>query len=267
MSAATGELVRRGLHALGRSARWWCFGIAVFALINVAFWPSLEGSDALTSLDDMGSLLEAFGAQDLTTAAGYLDGQMFALLLPLLLSGMAVAQVTSLTSGDEDAGRLELLAALPVRRSAIWLSRLAAAGIVLAAVTATAAAVVVASRPVFSLEEVSIARLVGATACCALLAAFHGAIAYAAGGLGARRGRAVATAVVVLIVGYLMSFLAPLTEALEPARRWSPWYWALGERPVSDGPEPVLLVLIVLLTVAAAAVGTIAVGRRDLRSA
>ena len=267
MTGPNAELLRRGLHALRRSGRWWGLGIAVFALVNVAFWPSLEGSDAMQAFDDMGSLLEAFGAQDLGTPAGYLDGQMYALMLPLLLSGMAVAHVTALTSGDEDAGRLELLYALPVRRSSIWLTRLLATLVVLLGVAAVVVVVVVATRPVFSLEEVSVGRLLGATSCCALLAAFHAAIAYAAGGLGARRGRAVGSAVLVLIAGYLLSFLAPLADALEPARAWSPWYWALGERPVSDGPDAVLLVVLTLATMAAVLVGTVAVARRDVRSA
>ena len=44
--------------------------------------------------------------EDLATAGGYLDGQMYALMLPLLLSGLAIAITSALTAGDEDAGRL-----------------------------------------------------------------------------------------------------------------------------------------------------------------
>ena len=100
-------------------ALWWGLAIVTFSLVNLAFWPSLEGSEALESLEGMSEgLLEAFGAQDIATPAGYLDGQLFALMLPLLLSGMAIAAVTAITSGDEDAGRLELLHALPVTRRA-----------------------------------------------------------------------------------------------------------------------------------------------------
>ena len=89
------ELLVRGMRALRRSAAWWGFGIVVFAVVNAAFWPSLEGSDALDSFDDMADLLEAFGAQNLATPSGYLDGQMYALMLPLLLSGMAIAGAPS----------------------------------------------------------------------------------------------------------------------------------------------------------------------------
>ena len=43
---------------------------------------------------------------------------------------------TEITSGDEDAGRLELLHALPVARSVVWLGRWASSMLVLAAVAA-----------------------------------------------------------------------------------------------------------------------------------
>ena len=49
--------------ALRRSAVWWTVGLVAFIAVNLAFWPSLSGSDALTSLEEStGSLLEAFGA-------------------------------------------------------------------------------------------------------------------------------------------------------------------------------------------------------------
>lgn len=120
---ATAELVARGLHALRRSTLWWTVGVVVFVVLNTAFWPSFEGGDALGSVEDMGEVLDAFGAGNLASPGGYLDGQVFALLLPLLLSGMAVAGCSGITSGDEDAGRLELLQALPVGRRRVWVSR------------------------------------------------------------------------------------------------------------------------------------------------
>lgn len=267
MSGPVGELVRRGVGALRRSALWWGVGIVALALVTVAFWPGLEGSDALEGFDDMEALLEAFGAQDIATPAGYLDGQMYALMLPLLLSGMAVAGLSALTAGDEDAGRLELLHALPVSRRAVWLGRWAASTLVLLAVAAVAAAVVVASRPVFSLDEVSAGRIFGATAGCALLAAFHAAVAYAAAGLGASRGLAVGVAVLVLVLGYLVNFLLPLADVVEGARRLSPWWWAIGAEPVSDGVRPAWWLLLAGATAALVALGTAGVERRDIRTA
>jgi ABC-2 type transport system permease protein len=267
MSSPFGEIVGRGVRALRRSVLWWGLGVVALAVVSAAFWPSLEGSDALASFEDMGSLLDAFGAQNIATPAGYLDGQLYALMLPLLLSGMAIAGASALTSGDEDSGRLELLHALPIGRRTLWLGRWTSAVVALLFVTLVTMVVMVACRPLFSLQEVGASRIVGATLGCALLAAFHAAVAYAAGGVGAARTTAVGLAVLVLVTGYVVSFLFPLVDALRGVRAWSPWYWAIGEQPVTDGVSTARLLLLVAVTAALVWLGTAAVDRRDIRSA
>jgi len=259
-------LLRHDLSALRRSTIWWTVGIVSLSLVNVAFWPSLEGSEAMEAFDDMGALLEAFGAQDLASPAGYLDGQMFALMLPALLAGMALASLSGKTAGDEGAGKLEVLLALPVRRSSVWLARWVASMISLAVVATAAGGLVVVTRPVFSLDEVGVGALLGATAGCAVLAAFTSSIAYAAAGAGASRGKAAGLAVAVIVTSYVMAYLAPLSERLEWVRSWSPWHWALGEQPVSDGAAIGPLFGVLVLIAALVGGGTLAVERRDIHN-
>ena len=268
MRSPGGELVVRALAALRRSTTWWALGIAALALVTVAFWPSLEGTDALTELGDSSEdLLQAFGAQGIASPDGYLDGQLYALMLPLLLSGMAIVHVTGLTAGDEDAGRLELLHALPVGRRVVWLSRYGAVVVVLALVAGVTAALVALTLGPFSLDEIGAGRIVVATFACALLGAFHASVGFLAGAAGCRRGVAAGLAVLVLVAGYVLSFLVPLAEGLAGARRLSPWYWAIGEQPVSDGVSPARLLLLAGVTAALLAAGLVAIERRDIHPA
>jgi beta-exotoxin I transport system permease protein len=262
---ATRELVGRGLLALQRSVLWWTLGIAALLLTTAAAWPSLEGSETLESFDEMGAILEAVGATDLATPSGYLDGQMYAFMLPLLLAGMAVASATGSTAGDEDAGRLELLHALPVSRRTIWLSRFAATAIAVLSVAGVAAVGMAVLRPLFSLEEVAAGRILVATSGAAVFALFCAAVGYAAGGAGASRGRAAGIAVLVVVGSYVMAFIAPLADALAGVRAWSPWHWALGEQPVSAGLSASGVVLVAVLTVVLVVAGTVAMERRDIR--
>jgi ABC-2 type transport system permease protein len=268
VSGPTVELFRRGVHALRRSGFWWGLGVISLALVSVAFWPSLEGSPALTDLTESSkALMEAFGASDLSTAAGYLDGQMYALMLPLLLSGLAIATTNALTAGDEEAGRLELLASLPVSRTALWLARLAASVAMLASVTALTALVVALSLAPFSLDDIGVGRIVVATFACGALGLFHGAVTYAVAGAGGSRALAVGVSVAVAVAGYVASYLLPLSDALEGLRRFSPWYWAIGTQPVSNGIDVGWMLLLLAATATLVAYGTIAVNRRDLRGA
>lgn len=267
MTSPAAELLRTGARALRRSSIWWAVGIVAFAVINLAFWPSFEGSDALSSLQEMsGDLLQAFGAQNIATPEGYLDGQMYALMLPLLLSGMAIAMSTALTAGDEDAGRLELLHALPVARRTIWLARFGSVLCAVAAVTGIVAAATVLATRVFSLE-VSAPRVVVATFACAALAVFHGAVCYLVAGLGRSRAVAIGTGVLVMVIGYVVSFVFPLSQALADAQKASPWYWALGAQPISDGIAPLPLAGLLVVSAVLVAAGTLTLERRDIRAA
>lgn len=261
------ELIAGGLRSLRRSAVWWTLGIVAFIVVNLAFWPSLENSNALDSLDGMQSVLEAFGAQNIATPAGYVDGQVFALLLPLLFSALAITVMSGLTAGDETAGRLELLHALPVGRRSVWFGRWAAAALSMVIIAAIAGFATVVSLPLFSLTEVSVGRVLVATLGCLLLGAFHGSVTYLAAALGAARGLAAGTGIVVLVVGYLMSFVLPLADAMSWARTWSPWYWALGDQPVTNGIEPWRLLLVSGLMLLLVGLGTAAIDRRDIRTA
>jgi ABC-2 type transport system permease protein len=267
VNGPVGELIRRGVAAERRAGFWWGFGIVVFALLNMAFWPSFESSNSLAEMEEsMGSLLEAFGAQGISTPAGYLDGEIFALLLPLLLSGAAIAMTAALTSADEDAGRLELLHALPIRRTTLWLARFAAALVMLGLiVVATAGFVTVGLHP-FSLDEAGIGSVIAATLAVGALGAFHAAVAYAIGGLGGRRGLALGGSIAVLVLGYVVTSILPLADPLRDAKQFSPWYWAIGSQPVSDGVDPQRLLLLLAVTVALVALGTWGVQRRDIRA-
>jgi len=261
------ELVSGALRTVRRAGVWWAAGIVAFIVVNLAFWPSLESSAALDSFDEMESLLEAFGAQNIATPEGYVDGQIFALLLPLLLSALAITIMSGLTAGDENAGRLELLCALPVGRRRLWFSRWAAAALVLTSIAVIAGLATVVSLPVFSLTEVSVVRVVVATLGCLLLGAFHGSVTYLAASLGATRGGAAGVGVLVLVVGYLMSFVLPLAEPMGWARSWSPWYWAIGEQPITNGIDAWRLLLVSGLALLLVVVGTVSIDRRDIRTA
>ena len=64
-----------------------------------------------------------------------------------------------------------------------------------------------------------------------------------------------------------MSFLIPLADRLAGVRAWSPWHWAIGEQPVTDGVDAGGLALLAIVTAAVVWLGTAAVERRDIRTA
>ena len=122
------ELLRRGVVDRLRSLAFWCAGVAGYIVLVAAIFPSLKGSADLDKLlkdypDALKQLLGISGSGSLSSGAGFLDAELFGLMLPILVLVMAVAGGAGLFAGEEDAGRLELILSYPVSRTRAVLAK------------------------------------------------------------------------------------------------------------------------------------------------
>lgn len=261
------ELLSRGLGAQRRGALIWGAALFVLTASVVAIWPSMNESGSLDSLvaDMSPALISALGLEALASPAGFLNGNLYALLLPLLFAGLGIMHMNALTAGDEDAGRLELLLALPVSRVSVYLSRYVSVVLVLAAVALLVGLTVGVGAAVFDMK-LDITGVVAATVNVFLLALFHAALALALAGLGLRAGAVLAGSFGVLVLGYLVYALLPMIESFESVSKGSPWYWALGGQPLENGFDGTGMAMLVCGTVLLTAVSLLAVRLRTIRT-
>lgn len=262
------ELFRRALAAGRRGSLIWGAALLALTLTVMSVWPALDESGGLDSIADGFSpeLLTALSMEDFASPVGYLNGQLYAMLLPLLVGALAIMQTNSLTAGDEDAGRLELLLALPVSRTGVYLTRFAAVTLTLAILGAVLAATVVFSAGPFDME-LETDGVLAATSMVFLLALFHAALALALAGLGMRGPAVLGASFGVLVLGYLVHALLPLVESLEDFAAVSPWEWALGGNPLADGFDGTGVVFLAIGIVLLVGVGLFGVRRRTIRTA
>ncbi|UGY94154.1 ABC transporter permease [Streptomyces gobiensis] len=265
--SARGEVVVYTARRLRRGALIWAAVLAALVATTVSTWTGFRDSQTDTVTADLpDSMKKAFGITDLTDPAGFMDSNLFSLLLPLLLICVAVSWTNSLTTADEDAGRLEMELAQPVTRTMVLLRRFATAVALQIALGVAVLVVLLPSMAGLDLD-VPMGRVVAATGAVVLLGVVHGAVLYAAAGLGAQRGTALGLAAGVAVFGYVAHALLPLSDALESVRVISPWQWLLGDGPVQEG-VPVAGTAVSLAVVALLiTVGTVAANRRDIRGA
>ena len=64
-----------------------------------------------------------------------------------------------------------------------------------------------------------------------------------------------------------MAALLPLSEALEPWSRLSPWNWAMGGDPLVNEAEPWRYAALLVPAVALVVIGAAGFLRRDVRAA
>lgn len=259
------ELVLVPLRAMRRASLVW--GVVLAGLIGatVAFWPAFKGSSALShAFDQMPSgLVQALGMQDIGSPAGFLRGNLYDFLIPLLLVGAAVAMASGQTAGEEDAGRLELLMAQPVSRTALRLGRAVALVIAVAVVALVMLVGQVAFDAAVGLN-VPATNLAATVGLCTLLALLHAGLAFAIAGWLPRPTWALGVPIMLGVVGYLVLALFPLNATLAPWRHISPWDWAFGSDPLVQATAAWRYLALAVPAVALAAIGALGFDRRDV---
>jgi ABC-2 type transport system permease protein len=248
-----------------RSLVGWAVAISAVAAMYAAFWPTVNTPEMQQALRNYPEgILEALNYDDLTSPAGYLGSSVFGLLIPLLVAVFAIAYGTRAVAGDEEAGTLDLLLAHPVGRTRLALQRFAAlvAALVLVGVVLWLAMLAIAGPA--KLEGVTAAEFGAATTQLALFGACLGALAFAVGAATGRRALALGISAGVAVLAYLANGVFPQVAGLEWTRDVSPWHWYLGGEPLKNGLQAGDSLLLLAVTLALVAAGTLVFNRRDV---
>ncbi len=253
------------IHDRRHGLLWWSIGIGLLTVATLSVWPSVRDEYQKLVANYPEALLAFFGIEKggLGTAAGYLQAELFSLLVPLMFAGYMIASCSAATAGEQEAGTLELLLAQPVSRGRVLREKYLGLCTSLAVIAATFAVVLVASTRAFDLS-VSIADQLAATTSAYLLALLFGAVALLAGSVTGHRALAAGVASATAVAAYLLSSLAALVKVLKPFRPLSPFWWYSGNDPLRNGLQPLHVGLLAATTLVFLVVATIAFDRRDL---
>jgi ABC-2 type transport system permease protein len=247
---------------------WWVLGLAAYVAMVVSVYPTIRDNTELEQLmEQYPEALKAFfafgGQLDFTSAAGYLGGELFSFMIPLLFLVAAVGNGAAAIAGEEERGTLDLLLTTPLSRRRVALEKLGAIGVELIALgLALWLALWLGARAIGM--ELSAADLAAATADVVLLATAYGAIAFALGAATGRKGVAIGVAIAAAVAAYLVNSLAPLVEALEPLRRISPFFHYAASDPLRQGLDPWHALFLVAVGAGAALIGVVLFARRDV---
>lgn len=264
------EVARRALVDRRRSLSWWVLGSVAYALIIVATYPSMRGQSQLNDLlsDYPPELIALFsGGQatlDLTSAADYLNSQLFAFIVPFLLAILAIGFGAATLAGEEEGGTLELLLSYPVSRRRVVLEKAGALS-VLVAVLATVTYVATFAVGRFLEVDLPFVNIVESLVAALLLGIGLGLLALAAGAFTGTRGVAVAVPSGVAAATYLVGSLAPVVSWVEPLKWVSPFYYATGDNPLANGVPAWHLGVLTGMCVLCLIASVVGFERRDLR--
>ncbi|MGZ4718581.1 MAG: ABC transporter permease subunit [Acidimicrobiales bacterium] len=228
----------------------WSIGTALTVVIMAAIWPSFSDMDLDSLLSQYPEAMkEAFNITGMTTGTGYINAELFSLMLPAMFIIFAVARGARLIAGEEEDGTLDLLATMPVSRGRVLLEKGAALVLSIGVLALVLLVSTYLSSLAFGLDIPFVHALNGALAMCFIGLEF-GLVALA---LSACPGsRALATGVTAGLAGaaYLLYLIAQLIDSLRPLRVLSPFYQAISEGPIGPNLPPITLAMLVVGLVA-----------------
>jgi ABC-2 type transport system permease protein len=248
-----------------RGLLFWSLGVGLLVVAVLSVWPSVHDEYAKLVQNYPEGLLAFLGVDraGLASAPGYLQAELFGLMVPLMLVGYAIAAGSATIAGEEEHGTLEMLLAQPVSRVRVVLQKYAAIVTALAVLTAAFAAVLLVATPVFDLS-VGVVDELAATVSAFLLGALFGAVALALGCATGHRATAAGVASALAVGAYLLTSLAGLVNGLRKFRPLSPFWWYSGNNPLTKGLSPLHVSLLLAVTVCTVATAAFTFTRRDV---
>ena len=253
-----------------RSMIWWVLGsFGYLVAITATYTFFIEQREAYESLlaDYPDALLAVFGIESgaqLLTPDGYLTSQAFGWLVPLLALALGIGVGTAAVAGEEEAGTMDLLLALPLTRSSVILQKLAAMIVLLLTLgIAVFAGTVVGAASIDM--DFSIANLASASLSGVLLGLVFGTLALAVGAATGKRGTCLGVSSGAALVAFLIHTLAPMVDWLEPFHPLTPFYYNAESQPLVNGLHWGHAGILIGLSTLFVVIALVAFRRRDIR--
>ena len=236
---------------------WWIVGVLLLTGLTVAFYPSIAADqDAFEQLLDAypEELLSFFGiddAQELASPEGFVNSQLYANVVPIMLFIFTIGVGTAALAGEEDRRTMDLLLAQPITRDRVVLENFAAMATLSGLITAAILLVLLIANQPAGLD-MSLVGIVAANIGAWLLGLMFGTLALAIGAVTGKRGITLGASAGIAVAAFFLYGLAPLVEVLEPAQKLSPFWWYLGPKPLNHGFDVLFALMLTWIAIALA---------------
>lgn len=203
------------------------------------------------------------GSADFFSPVGFLNSQIFFIMLPLLLGVLAIGLGSSLLAKEEQDGTIETLLSRPVSRNKLLFSKAIAGVYILAWVTLIAMATTIVTAQLVGLD-VSAMRILQSTVVCFLLTLSFGAIAFGFTAIGRARGVSMGVATTVALGGYIVSSLSNTVEWLKVPAKVLPFTYYQPEALLRGTHDWANIIFFAAIITAVGILAWLSFRRRDI---
>jgi ABC-2 type transport system permease protein len=227
------NVLLKTLYDLRRSLVGWSTGIVTLVALMAAIWPTMRDMpdlerflanypEAMQRLFDLGAI---------ATGAGFLNAELFSMLLPAMFIVYGIGRGAKLIAGEEADGTLDVLVVTPVSRTQVLLEKAAALTVAVAGLGLVLLTSIVVASPLADLGIGTRDAAIGSLA-MVLIGLLLGMLALAVGAATGRRSWALVVASTVAVASYVLHVVGALVESVEPWQPLSPFTQAVQTGPV-----------------------------------
>ncbi|MEO3788232.1 ABC transporter permease subunit [Actinocorallia sp. B10E7] len=258
--AFSGSMFGKTLWDNRRVFTVWAAATGLLTALYASMYPQVSSRPAA----EMPEAMEGFGLNDTVTAAGYLQGAVFGLLVPLMVVFYGSATGARMISADEESGYLDLLLAHPISRTRLLLHRFAALAAGAAAICLTVLLVLLALRSSADLGSVTVTAFLAQATGLFLLSVLFGALALAVSAATAwGRAAVFGTTAALGVLAYAVRGFAPSLDA-DWLKYATPFHYYIGGEPLRNSFQYPDLAVLAAATALLLALAVRLLNRRDL---
>jgi ABC-2 type transport system permease protein len=197
-----------------------------FVLLTLIFYPSFKQDAAelertFENIPDAALQLLG-GSSDFFSPIGYINSQIYFIMLPLLLGIVAIGQGSNILMKEEQDKTIEGLLARPVSRSKLLFSKALSAITILSIITIVTHISILLISKIVDLE-VSVSAMTQATFVCYLMCLSFGSIAFLLTATGKAKGASLGIATFIAFGGYIVASLAGTVSWLSTPSKLFPF--------------------------------------------
>ena len=235
-----------------KSFLWWSLGFLVLLPVTISIYPSFSDMSEINVMMD-NDLIRAFsgGVTDITSPVGYLNSQLYFLMVPLLFLIFGITQGSGTIAGEEESGTLDLLLSNPLSRSQVVLQKFFAIIVSMLTFACIVWLISIISMIAISME-MSLVKVGEITFSVALLGILFASLAFLVGCVTGKKGMSVGITSAAGVLTYLLYSLGPMVDILEPFEVLSPFYYYFEADPLTNGlylPHVLVLIVVTLVLV------------------
>jgi len=248
---------------------WWSVGISLTIIFYMYFYPQFAKSQILlfqlTKMYQEIPFVKMFIGEtlDFTSPEGFINAEFFSFMGPLLFLVFALSFGSDSIAGEEERKTLELLLANPIQRWKILLEKFSAMSFSIFILGGISFISFILGILIFEVD-VSLLRLLEALLSLCLFSILFGTLALTVGSLKGRKGLNIGFSSTIAIISYLLNSLSFLADFMKPYRKFSFFYYYIGNDPIKNRLNPAHILVFLVSIGILLALSIIVFEKRDI---